>query len=283
MMGPMKAVLLLSVLLSARAAAAADAAALVRSALPPGFAPVAALAQPVFVPLPIPVPMPFRPTNFGRDASAPYVSIALEPLLDRHFLTTDSFADGAGTTLLGGTLDLNGDGYLAVSPPGPGSGPPGLSTTYFFKIERGMSGQWGDGVRGYRVTLSVNFFRSRLANYIQIRDSSSGRLIWEKRINELFRMTYAAGESVTVAGRAYRLFYSSLPDLSRHPAVPSVARGLCFIYDDTSNGGHYKSYIVPVARIQGEAPTSYEMFGGDVVGLRVTPDLSLLEISAPAR
>jgi len=261
--------LLLSALLAIRAAAAPDAAVLIRSALPPGFAPVAAFDEPVFVPMPVPVPVALQ----WRGSSADTTEVALPPLLERHLSTTDSFQGAAGRTMLGGTLDFKTDGYLAVTPPNAG-------TTYFFKIERGMSGSWHDGVRGYKVSLSVSIFRPRLANWIQIRESGTERVVWERRISDLFRLTYAAGEPVTVAGRPYRLFYSRAPDLSRRPATPSSTLGLCFIYDDTSAGGHdYKYYMVPIVQITGAAPTSYKLYGGAPVRLRAEPDLSVLRFS----
>ena len=249
----MKAAILLSVLLGARAHAAPDPAALMRSILPPGFAP-AALGEPVFVPVPVPVLM-------GLPAAGDAQTVSLPALLDRHLSTTDSFSGAGGATLVGGTLDLAGDGFLAVTPPG--------GAPRFIKIERGMSGTWNDGVHGYKAGLSVNIFRPRLANFIQIRDTSTGQLVWEKRISELFRLTYKAGEPVNLAGRPYRLFYSAKP-----------THGLCFIYDDTSGGGHdFKFYMVPLEQIQGAAPTSYKMFGGEVVKLQVSPDGSTLQIT----
>ncbi|MDD5304629.1 MAG: hypothetical protein PHS14_16155 [Elusimicrobia bacterium] len=249
----MRTALLLSALLGARAYAAPDPAALMRSALPAGFAP-AAFAEPVFIPVPVPVLMRLQLEGDTQ-------TVALAPLLDRHLAATDSFSGAGGRTLVSGTLDLAGDGYLAVTPPG---GP-----ARFVKIERGMSGTWSDGVHSYRVTLSVNIFRPRLANFIQIRDTATGQLVWENRILELFRLTYAAGEPVNLAGRPYRLFYSQKPTL-----------GLCFIYDDASSGTHdYKFYMVPVNQIQGPAPVSYRMFGGDVVRLHASSDLSTLQIT----
>ena len=242
----------LSALLAARASAAPDPAALVRSALPPGFAPVA-----IDIPVPVPAAVPVL---MSLPQEPDTQTVALRPLLDRHLAATDSFAGAGGRTMVAGTLDLAGDGYLAVTPPG--------RATRFVKIERGMSGSWSDGVHDYRVSLSVSIFRPRLANYIVIKDANTGRTVWENRILELFRLTYRAGEPVNLAGRPYRLFFSARPDL-----------GLCFIYDDTSQGEHdYKFYMVPLHQIQGAAPASYKMFGGDVVRLHASPDLSTLEI-----
>ena len=222
------------------------------SGLPSGFAPSS--LEPVSIREPVPVLMQAAPP---LDAQ----TVALAPLLDRHLATTDSFTGAGGTVLIAGTLDASGDGFLAATAPG--------AAAHFFKIERGMSGTFSDGVHLYRVGLSVNIFRPRLANFIQIRDTATGQLVWEKRINELFRLAYRAGEPVNLAGRPYRLFYSARPAL-----------GLCFIYDDVSGGAHdFKFYMVPLEQIQGASPASYRMFGGDVVKLHVTPDLSTLQIT----
>lgn len=249
----MRTAILLSVLLAARASAAPDPAALFRAALPPGFAPVE-LDAPVRVPVPVPVMIRVQ-------AEGDTQTVALAPLLDRHLPTTDSFQGAGGKTLIAGTLDLAGDGYLAVTPP---DGRP-----RFIKIQRGMSGAWSDGVHDYRVSLSVSIFRPRLANFIVIKDAATGQTVWEKRIVELFRLTYRAGEPVNLAGRPYRLFYSAKPTL-----------GLCFIYDEATADGHeYKFYMVPLEQIHGASPVSYKMYGGDVVRLQVSPDLSTLYIT----
>lgn len=238
----MRTAILFSILLAARAHAASL----------PGFAAFS------YEPVPVPVPVPVLVRIQQADDSQ---TVALAPLLDRHLATTDSFQGAGGRTMVSGTLDLAGDGYLAVTPPG--------GAARFVKIERGMSGSWVDGVHSYRVSLSVSIFRPRLANFIQIRDASTGQLVWEKRILELFRLTYRAGEPVNLAGRPYRLFYSARPDL-----------GLCFIYDDVVDGTHdYKFYMVPVSQLRGAAPVSYRMFGGDVVRLQASADLSTLQIS----
>lgn len=223
-----------------------------QAALPAGFAPVS--LEPVPVPEPVAV---LATARFFQDTD----TVDLAPLLDRHLSTTDSFQGAGGVTLVAGTLDASGDGYLAATAPG--------RAPVFTKLERGMSGDWDDGVHRYHVSLNVSIFRARLANIIEIKDLATGRLVWAKRINELFRLAYRAGEPVTLAGRPYRLFYSAAPSL-----------GLCFIYDDASNGGHdYKFYMVPLSQVLGASPTSYRMFGGDTVRLRVTPDRRTLEIS----
>ena len=250
----MKAAILLPVLLGARAFAAPDPLTLARSALPPGFAASSAFDAPLVAPV-------ATFTFIEPLPSGDTTSVALPPLLERHLSTTDAFQGAAGMTLIAGTLDVNGDGYLVATPPG--------GVPHFTKIERGMSGSWSDGVRAYRVSLSVNIFRPRLANYIVITESGTGRVVWEKRISELFRLAYKAGEPVVLAGRPYRLFYSQKP-----------THGLCFIYDDTSAGKHdFKFYMVPLYQVLGATPTAYKMFGGDIVRLRVSPDLATLDIT----
>lgn len=230
----------------------AAALALLSTSLP-GFAP--APVSDVRVPVPVAVEM-----SQGRVRAQDTTSVDLMPLLERHLTTTDAYSGAGGITYVAGTLDVNGDGFLAVTPQG--------KTTTFVKIERRMGGSWSDGVHSYRVSLNVSIFRARLDNIIEIRDQDTGNMVWAKRINDLFRAAYKAGEPVVIAGRPYRLFFSQSPSY-----------GLCFIYDDTSNGGHdWKFYMVPMSQVVGNA-SSYRMYGGDAVRLRVTPDLKTLEIS----
>lgn len=198
-----------------------------------------------------------------RLRQADTATVALRPLFERHLSRTAGFASPGGRTNVSGTLDLAGDGFLAVTPPG---GP-----ARFFKIERNMSGSWRHGAKTYSVSLSVSIFRPRLNNVIVIRDEA-GATVWELQIRELFRRTYAAGEPVVLGGRPYRLFYARQPD-------GSGREGLCFIYEDTSTGTReYRFYLIAVAQILGATPTSYRMFGGEQVYLRVSSDRSTLHI-----
>lgn len=252
-------------LAASSASAAPDPAALVRSALPEGFAlPVGAFEERIPAPAARETELPSL-----RQAPNPLLTeISLAPLLDKHWTAVDSYDAGGVGVRLATTLDLAGDGYLAVTTPEFGE-------TTFYKIQRGMSGRWTANGRTYSVSLSVSIFRARLSNYIVIKDAS-GRTVWEKRIIDLLQATYRQGLPVTAAGRPYRFFYSRLPSGDR----PSVDTGLCFIYDDTSNGGHdYKFYLIPISQVIGTVPTSYKMFGGGTVRLRVSPDQSVLEIT----
>ena len=177
-------------------------------------------------------------------------SVALAPLLDRHFKAVDSFGAGAGKVYLSAQLDLKGEGYLAVA--SESSAAPTL-----FKLERGMSGQWSVDGRRYSANLSVSVFRKRLNNYIVVKDQSSGELRYSRRIVELLESTYAAGESLVIAGKSYRLFYSHVVDEAARKLDPSKT-GLCFIYDDVSEGGEhdYKFYMIPAADLSGAAPSA---------------------------
>lgn len=245
--------MIMSVLLCGSASALPDPAALMREAMPAGFAPVDFGAA-VYVPVPQAVPT-------EKWAAQNTDAVSLSPLLDRHLSTTDSFVGAGGKTLIGGNLDIKGDGYLSVTPPG--------QAARFIKIERTMSGTWHDGVNWYKVSLSINVFRPRLANYIVLRNTTTGKVVWEKRISELFRLVYLAGSPVTIAGRPYRLFYSSKPTF-----------GLAFIYDEINNGVHdYKFYMIPMTLIHGASPTAHKLYGGDVVKLLVSADYSTLSIT----
>lgn len=247
----MKNALVLAGLMSVGAQAAPQPAFSIRSADFAGFAPVR--MGELIIPVPVGVPMRLK----SNEAQ----TVDLLDIRDRHFYTTDSFQGAGGVTFVAGTLDAAKDGYLVVSLPG--------ETPRLIKIERTMSGSWTSGGHVYNVRLSVDIFRPRLDNVIEIRNATTGRLVWAKRINDLFRLTYAAGKPVTLGGRPYRLFYSTRPSM-----------GLCFIYDDARGNVHdYKFYLIPLSQIQGPAPVSYPMFGGDVVKLHVSADNSSLMIT----
>ena len=197
--------------------------------------------------------------------------VDLRGLLDRHWETTDSFSDAAGRTLVAGTLDLSGDGWLVVTPPGRGP--------LLVKIERGMSAEWEAGGRRYSADLDVSIFRARLNNLIEIK-GGDGSTLWKKRIVDLFQRTYQAGGEVVIAGRVYRLFLSRMPDGGR-PASPSDRVGLCLIYDELDESGRhsqYDFYRFPIETMEGSALAA-KLFGGDAVLLQASPDGSELTIS----
>lgn len=226
------------------------------------FAALGVLPVGIDIPAP-PVPVIGRPVG-PLIAPDDTVTVELAPLLERHLTRTDGFVVAGEATLVSGTLDLAGDGFLAVTAPG--------DLPRFFKIQRGMAGGWRSGGRRYSVSLSVNIFRARLNNVIVIRDDAD-RVVWQKTIRELFRLTYAAGEPVTLAGRPYRLFYARQPD-------GSAREGLCFIYDENRGGTHeYHFYMVPREQVEGAFPTSYRMYGGDLIRLRLDPDGPRLHIA----
>jgi hypothetical protein len=214
---------------------------------------------------------PPLPTWSAASAAGPAVSVDLRGLLDRHWSGTDSFVDAAGRTQVSGTLDLAGDGWLVVTPPG--------ATPKMIKIESGMSGRWVSRGRSYAVALDVSVFRARLNNVLIITDLDAGAPVWRRTILELFRETYQAGEPVSVGGRPYRLFLARLPDASVSPAVPSAAVGLCFIYDEKNAAGEhvqYRFYRFPLESLR--TASFISLFDGDRPFVRVSADRASLEL-----
>lgn len=234
--------------------AAPNAEALFRAALPPGMAmPEFELVRRVPVPRPVPTEEALPDTPF----------VLLPPLRDRHVYTTTSFSGAAGMTLIAGTMDIDGEGYLAVTPPGG-------TEAFYFKLEQRMAGVWSDGEHEYRAVIKASLFRPRMANFIEIKDTTTGKVVWKRTIYELMRMSFMAGEPVVLAGRPYRMFYSSRPSV-----------GLCFIYDEGKPETYddLTSFRLPVEQARGAAPLSVKMYGGDVVKVRVVSDLSAVEFS----
>jgi|GEM_PF-1858846 len=197
--------------------------------------------------------------------------VSLSGLLDRHWTTVDSFSDPAGETYVSGTLDLNGDGWLVVAPPG--------AAPLMIKIERGMSGAWAAGGRRYAADLNVNIFRARLNNVLEIKDGS-GATVWNRRIVDLFQRTYDAGRAVVIGGRPYRLFLSHLPGGGK-PAAASSAVGLCLIYDQLDSSGRhdqYDFYRFDFSALVGKS-LPVRLYGGDLATLSASSDGESLTIS----
>jgi len=268
MIRDMKAALLLSLFAATHARAlpgAIDLDAIAAGAQSAGFSPIAGHYVPPAQP---PAPPAALVYASGAQDDA---RVDLAGLLDRHLTAADSFDDGIGRTFVSGTLDLAGDGWMAVTPPG--------QTPLLVKIERGMSAQWAAGGRGYSLDLDASIFRARLNNILEIKDGS-GRTVWRRRIIELFQKTFEAGRPVVIGGRSYRLFVARMPDGQR-PARPSSRLGLCLIYDQLDGWGRhdqYDFYRFPLEAMTGRR-LDVALYGGDRASLEVSPDLSALTIS----
>jgi uncharacterized protein YdeI (BOF family) len=262
----MKIVLLVSALAAVPARALPGAIDLDRAAgalAPEGMAPPAGF----FAPAP-PTPVAVAAYSAAPDDAR----VALAGLVDRHWTQTDWFDDAAGRTFVAGTLDLNGDGWLAVTAPG--------RAAFLVKIERGMSAAWSAGGRSYKLDLDVSIFRPRLSNVLEIRDAAAGGTVWRRRIVDLFQKTYDAGRAVVIGGRPYRLFLSRMPG-SGSPASPSSRIGLCLIYDQLDGSGahdQYDFYRYPLEALQGVALV-VRLYAGDQALLQVSSDGEELTIS----
>ena len=201
--------------------------------------------------------------------------VELAPLLDRHLAHADSFSDRVGRHFVAVTLDqTEPDGaWLTVTPPG---GEPRMVL-----IEAGMKGQWSAGGRNYRVGLDINIFRPRLNNVIRIRDADTDEFIWSRRIIEVMRSSFNAGEPVRIGGRPYRLFLAHMPDESRRPAAPSSTLGVCLIYDELYDGRHvsYQTFRFLLTDLQRPGGVVRGLVDGDRARLQASPDGSVLNIS----
>ncbi len=213
------------------------------------------------------LPMPYLAAP-GKSAT-----VSLAPILNKHWLTTTSFTHKGTKVYLAGQLDLAGDGYVAVS----------ASTAtvlpLLFKIERGMTGRFKVNNIAFSVSLSVSIFRPRLDNRIVIREEKSQAVVYDRSIGDFFNDTYWAGQDVLIGSYHYRLFYTYLVDPAKS-AFDKTSYGFCLVYDDTSYGDHeYYFYMIAQSDIDGPAPVSYELFGGQRVNLRVDTGKSVLELT----
>ncbi|MEK7383697.1 MAG: hypothetical protein AAB262_10495 [Elusimicrobiota bacterium] len=201
--------------------------------------------------------------------------VDLPPLLDRHLALADAFNDNLGRHLVAVTLDqTEPDGaWLTITPPG--------LQPQMILIEAGMRGQWSAGGRNYKIGLDIGIFRARLNNIIEISDADTGEVLWSRRIIEIMRTSYFAGEAVRIAGRPYRLFLAHMPDQSRRPAIASRALGVCLIYDEVSGGRHvsYQTFRVLLDALQRPNGVVMDLVDGDRARLKVSADGAFLDIS----
>jgi len=243
---------------------------LVGAARAAGFAFPAAAGAPWEIAVPATPTRPVRPFQEGP------MRVDLSGLIDRHMTLADSFNDRVGRHFIAVTLDQTApDGaWISIMPPG--------EAARMVLIEAGMKGRWSAGDRTYKVNMDVNIFRARLNNIIEIRDADTDELLWSKRIIQLMSTSYFSGAPVIVAGRPYRLFLAHMPDVSRRPAPPSAVIGLCLIYDEIVDGKHseYQTYRFMVDVLQRPEGSVVSLFEGDRVRLKVSEDLSSLDISA---
>lgn len=225
------------------------------------------------VPAPVAVAMPTL--HAAAVVEADTAHIELTPLLDRHLIRSDAFSDRVGHHLVAVTLDQNGpDGaWLSVTPPG--------LPARMVLIEAGMNARWSAGGRNYRVGMDISIFRARLNNIIQISDADTGELLWSRRIIEVMRNSYFAGEPVTVGGRPYRIFFAHMPDASQRPAFASATLGVCLIYDEVVGGVHrkYLTFRVLLRALQRPGGAELGLVNGDRVRLQASADGSSLDIS----
>ncbi|MFH1726161.1 MAG: hypothetical protein ABII00_16250 [Elusimicrobiota bacterium] len=208
------------------------------------------------------------PIAWNREPDA---SVVLDEIFSRHW-TADSYPSGDKPTYLSITYDRVGDPYLSVLAPG-------WETPRFYKFEGGMKGEWEAGGETYKLSLSVNIFRRRTANYIVIKKEGEKDPVYQKRIEELGDMAFAVGREVIVSGEAYRLFFSYGIKGESTAVVDPDTFGFVLIYDKGKKyKGVFPTFIIPYDDLGGGRTVRYELYKKQEVGLRLSPGGGSLEI-----
>lgn len=199
--------------------------------------------------------------------------VDLGSLFNRQWTGAHSAAAGGTTLHLSVTFDLNGQAYVSVKADE-------WASPLFFKLERGLSGDWELGGARYRVGLDVNIFRSRLSNFIVVWRDGQARPVYKRRIRELLSAAYETGETVIIGGRSYKLFFSYNVDGYRKPPRLDEGRfGVVFVHDADPRGEHdFDPFIVPYAELAAGGLRRYPLYDGQPVGLRLLEDKTTLEL-----
>ncbi|MDD5629748.1 MAG: hypothetical protein PHU21_11830 [Elusimicrobia bacterium] len=204
------------------------------------------------------------------------VRVDLPSLYNRHLRGPETVGEGGEKFTLSTQLDRKGDAYLSVQ--GEDWAEP-----WFFAIESGMEARWQSaGGAAYVATIDGSIFRRRFNNLLVVRDEKTGQEVLRRRLSDFFNSAAVLGETVTVGGKTYKLFYSHWLDFSRAPArFDRSSHGLCLLYDKSDDPRYheYKSTPVRFEAVQGAEPAAVRLQDGQVLYLKLAEDGKTLVIS----
>ena len=222
----------------------------------------------VFASSPVVVVRP-TPPRAGPDAV-----VQLGEVFNRNW-KADSYQSADGPVWLGTQFDAEGNAYLSVLPPHA------MVATYY-EYKHGMRGSWEAGGEDYDVGLDVSIFRERTSNWVVIKRRRDRAVVYKRRIRELLLKTYPLGQSVRVAGREYRLFFSQ-GVLKGDPVRTDTQNYTLAMVTDVGQDGDldYRTYIIPFSHLDGGGIATFELYDGRRVRLRALKDTAELEIYLP--
>ncbi|TBR25820.1 hypothetical protein EPO15_01460 [bacterium] len=187
----------------------------------------------------------------------------------------DAFPTGEGPAMVGTQFDAKGDAYLSVTLPH-------AQVATYYKYEAGMSAAWQVGNEVYEMWLDVSIFRARTSNFVMVKRRSDGRTVYKRRIKEILLRTYPKGQTVSIGGREYKVFFSfSL--IPGDPARTDVNNYTLALVTNVGSGGDldYRTYLIPFRDLQGSGTVSYTLYGGERIRLRARTDPPELDVFVP--
>lgn len=203
-------------------------------------------------------------------------AVYLPGIRDRHWTRADAFGSGEDRHFVSAHFDSKGDAYLSLMAAG-------WRAPLFYRFERDMNGQWEWNASRYSMDLDVSVWRARLNNVVRVRRVGEDDPVYERRISDILRKAFEAGEVLRLGGFEYRLFYSNEIEASKSPAHILPQRlSIVFVADlGTPDSPQYRQAILPLSALSDGEWVRRPLPDGRSAWMRLVGEGTTLELRTP--
>lgn len=199
-----------------------------------------------------------------RAASGPAQSIRIAPLLNRHFKTNLSFTLGGANVWISGTFDRAQKAYVSVLEDG--------KEARLYNVEDLVKTPQTLDIGSGKYQLKVfPDLSDLLDSEIALVNTTNRKDQQRVTLRDMLTAVAAAGESASIGGDAYKVFYY---DDVKNGRLDSSSRSFAFIKVDAQ--GQFHVFLVPAELIPGDKIAIFQMHDSKSVGLQLSGDTLLL-------
>ncbi len=207
-----------------------------------------------------------RLVNVGatRVAAGPAQTINIGPLLNRHFKTDLNFTLGGASLWVSGTFDRAQKAYVSILVDG--------QAARMFNVEDLVKKpeilDIGSGKYQLKVAPDLS---DLLDSEIALINTTNRKDAQRVTLRDMLTSVAAAGESATIGGDAYKVFYY---DDVKNGALDPSSRSFAFIKVDKQ--GQFHVFLVPAELVPTDKIAIFQMHEGKSVGLQLNGGSLLL-------
>ena len=203
-------------------------------------------------------------------------AVYLPGIKDRHWTRADAFGGGEDRHFVSAHFDAQGNAYLSLMAVG-------WRAPLFYRFERDMNGQWEWNASRYSMDLDVSIWRARLNNIVRVRREGEEEPVYARRISDILRRAYLAGERLVLGYGEYRIFFSNEIEPSRSPArIIPLRQSVVFVKDlGTPDSPDYRRTIQPLSELEDGEWVRRPLPDGRTVFLRLVGNATTLELRLP--